>query len=271
MEESRKQKQKQNQNQNQKQKRVGLILLILIIGLIGFPEACFADGENNDSVISDSISPLKFEMKYDENKTGEKESVFLTITNTGDVATNYICYFDQKSGKNDLKSVLEISEKQISLLPKETKKIEISISNENLKNTTTKEFQLKIIRNPETQTPVGYIIPIEINGKTNENGNETENKTGTGNKNQTNAEIKEKNDFENETKIPPQPGNENKAENNSNQNETNHMKNSDSEKKNELNIENFAKAGIVLGLGIAFLIFGWFVLTSRKIKKMKRK
>jgi len=270
----RKVNQETNQKANQKTKRKIkpiFVLFMLIVGAVGFSSAAFADNEKSDVIVGDLISPLKFKIQYDENRPDEKESVFLTITNTGEVSTEYVCYFEQKNGKKDLESALEISEKQISLLPNETKKIEISILNKQLKNTTSGECQLKVVRNPKTKTPVGYIIPIEITGKAVDDGNETGSgsgsKTGSGNKNQ--LQIGTGNETKNETNASRiEKGNETGNESVQNEtNQTNPIKKSETEKKNKFLPEGPPKIGVVLSLTIVLLTAGWLGMAARKMKK----
>lgn len=145
-------------------KRLRLLTILLLFAVFaaatvnnGFSEPA----TRTDIIISDSIAPMKLEI---DSKTGnETETRTVTLTNTGEAATEYICYIEQTGGKKDIGADFELSESKIVLLPGDSGKLKIEIPAQAIKtDSTDAEYKLKIIRNPETQTPVGYIIPIKF-------------------------------------------------------------------------------------------------------------
>ncbi len=140
-----------------------MILLLLAVFAAGTANAAFPEPmTRTDIVTGDSIAPMKIEIDL---KTSNAETRTVILTNTGETATEYICFVEQTGGKKDISAVFELSESKITLLPGDSKKLEIKIPVPVLiTNSADAEYKLKIIRNPETQTPVGYIIPINLTG-----------------------------------------------------------------------------------------------------------
>ncbi|WP_318784907.1 hypothetical protein [Methanimicrococcus hacksteinii] len=155
-----------------------MISAIFILGMLS--PACAGSDQKTSLVISDSVSPMRLEV--DAGSTAaETETKTVTLTNTGETENTYIFYIES-GGSDKSNAEFELSETKATVLPGETYSLEISIPVSKIKNSAD-ESKLKIIRNPDTQTPVGYIIPIEISGTENKNENETgsktENKTGS--------------------------------------------------------------------------------------------
>lgn len=164
-----------NRNKNESRIRFCIILLILTICMIGIVNSAAADPEKTNYIVSDSVSPLKLEVETGSS-TAETETKIVTLTNTGETTTEYIFYVERSRGTNTSNSSsFGLSETKTAILPGETYKLEISIPASLIQNSTD-EYKLKIVRNPETQTPVGYIIPI-LTAASSENG------SGNGSKN----------------------------------------------------------------------------------------
>ncbi|MDR0767011.1 MAG: hypothetical protein LBE57_00980 [Methanosarcinales archaeon] len=154
-----------------------ITLLILIAFLTAAANVTFAETAQTNVIISDSIAPMKLEV--DSNSGNASETKTVTLTNTGKVATEYIVYVEQTGGKENTKSNFELSESKITVQPGESHKVEISIPVQNI-NPNSEEYKLKIIRNPDTQTPVGYIIPIIFTGTETEDGSASKGGSSSG-------------------------------------------------------------------------------------------
>lgn len=165
---------------------ISILLFLTIFFAIGTTDIAFAEPVSKmDIIISDSVAPMKLEISNSELGS-EIETVKknVTLTNTGKAATEYICYIEQSGGKKDDKNNnsanFELSQSKIILLPGESKKLEIEIPVQTFKtNSKDADYKLKIIRNPNTQTPVGYIIPIKFT-ETDEKNSSGKANTGTG-------------------------------------------------------------------------------------------
>lgn len=141
-----------------------MILLLLAVFAAGTAQTAFSEpGTGTNDVTGDSIAPMKLEI---DPATGDiTKTRTVIITNTGETVNEYVFYVEQTGGKNDLSGAFELSESAITLLPGDSKTLDIGIPVQALKtNLPDAEYKLKIIRNPETQTPVGYIIPIKSAG-----------------------------------------------------------------------------------------------------------
>lgn len=139
-----------------------LIILMILVFWTANPAAC-------DVQISDSVSPLKIEIDLNEvnGLTDDIEkSVFLR--NSGNEPIDYIFYIENKNDTNKkepLMSVFKLSVTETAILPENTFELKITIFGKELgkyDSVALEDVKLKIIRNPNTQTPVGYIIPIKI-------------------------------------------------------------------------------------------------------------
>ncbi|MDL2260965.1 hypothetical protein LJC08_01805 [Methanimicrococcus sp. OttesenSCG-928-J09] len=163
---------------------------------VGTSNVVFCEPIQKEIEISDSISPMKLEITA--NEINSKETIIKTVflRNTGNNPNNYIFYIEE-NGKRTEKSGILLSEASAAVLPGEMHTLKISIPTKQSKQFTENELKLKIIRNPETQTPVGYIIPIKIEQSKDET-DETNMKKTTGTSRNGTAGIKE-NETEKET------------------------------------------------------------------------
>ena len=161
-----KQTAKQTHNQAAKQtrkkthKQFLTTLLVLIVFSTLLANTAFAETPQTNVIISDSISPVR--LVVDAN-TNTVETRTVTITNTGNVPAEYIFYVAQTGGRENTASTFELSDTRATVQPGESHRLEISIQVQNI-NPNLEEYRLKIVRNPDTQTPVGYIIPIDFIG-----------------------------------------------------------------------------------------------------------
>ncbi|WP_316558316.1 hypothetical protein [Methanimicrococcus hongohii] len=142
--------------------------MILAALLTGTATIAFAETEQSNIVISDAVAPMKLEVDSNSNSASETKTV--TLINTGETATEYVAYVEQTSGKTNPNSNFELSKSKITVQPGESYQLEISIPIQSV-NPNSEEYKLKIIRNPDTQTPVGYIIPIIFAGENGGTGN----------------------------------------------------------------------------------------------------
>ncbi|MDR2944919.1 MAG: hypothetical protein LBU81_07590 [Methanosarcinales archaeon] len=241
------------------------IVLFLFIFTAGIANAAFSEpAAEPEKVISDAISPMKLEIDLKTDNITETKTVVLT--NTGETATEYICRIEQTGGKNELAADFVLSESKITLLSGESKKLEIEMPVKKLKtNPADAEYKLKIIRNPKTQTPVGYIIPIKIIEKGPDSKTDGR-KSGAGIGLPAAAREKEP---ENKTEIE----NENKNKSAGDFKNTHSADAGPEEKRNENNIMKksgsaFLSAVLVM---LAFLIMIVSIAGAVIIKKKKRK
>ena len=154
------------------------MFLLMTIGI------SIGDESGTEQMISDSISPMKLEFDFSKND-GEAITKTVFLRNTGTEQINYRFYVENKnSGNQNIETALKLSEKTVTILPNENFELEISLSADDIKNINNlNETKLKMIRNPETQTPVGYIIPISFevpeNMGSEENKKQDSGKTGS--------------------------------------------------------------------------------------------
>jgi len=172
-----------NKRKNSKKKIFSALILPLILFtmfLLMTIGISIGDESGTEQIISDSISPMKLEFDFSKN---ESEAITKTVflRNTGTEQINYLFYVENKnSGNQNIETALKLSEKTITILPNENFELEISLSADDIKNINNlNETKLKMIRNPETQTPVGYIIPISFEVPEN-TGNEENKKQDSG-------------------------------------------------------------------------------------------
>jgi len=172
-----------NKRKNNKKKIFSVLTLPLILFtmfLLMTIGISMGDENGAEQIISDSISPMKLEFDFSEND-GEAITKTVFLRNTGTEQINYLFYVENKnSGNQNIETALKLSEKTVTILPNENFELEISLSADDIKNINNlNETKLKMIRNPETQTPVGYIIPISFEVPEN-TGNEENKKQDSG-------------------------------------------------------------------------------------------
>lgn len=173
-----------------------VLFSVFILLSVGASNIVFCEPIQNEIEISDSVSPMKLEITAAEINSKETITKTVFLRNTGNKPNNYIFYIEE-NGKRTEKSGVLLSKNAAALLPGETYTLEISVPTKQSKQFTENELKLKIIRNPETQTPVGYIIPIKIEQSKDET-DETNVKKSTGTSRNGLALIKE-NETEKET------------------------------------------------------------------------
>ena len=247
-----------NKRKNNKKKIFSALTLPLILFtmfLLMTIGISIGDDSGAEQIISDSISPMKLEFDFSEND-GEAITKTVFLRNTGTEQINYRFYVENKnSGNQNIETALKLSEKTVTILPNENFELEISLSADDIKNINNlNETKLKMIRNPETQTPVGYIIPIsfEVPENTGSEGRKQDSgKTGssatstaTNSTAASNSANKNENSIEND-----------KSENESG--EDNELKNDARSAKTGLGNENIVKViiAIICLLSAASLLF----------------
>jgi hypothetical protein len=247
-----------NKRKNNKKKIFSALTLPLILFtmfLLMTIGISIGDDSGAEQIISDSISPMKLEFDFSEND-GEAITKTVFLRNTGTEQINYRFYVENKnSGNQNIETALKLSEKTVTILPNENFELEISLSADDIKNINNlNETKLKMIRNPETQTPVGYIIPIsfEVPENTGSEGSKQDSgKTGssatstaTNSTAASNSANKNENSIEND-----------KSENESG--EDNELKNDARSAKTGLGNENIVKViiAIICLLSAASLLF----------------
>ncbi|WNY26223.1 hypothetical protein [Methanolapillus millepedarum] len=189
-------------------KSVHLFLLLTIISCAVF--ICGAAAAENEIVVQDSVSPLKLDLQLDySNSTGSTTgstigntvSKTVYIRNTGDTSLNYIFYLDQ-SEKTGVLPLFSLSESSVSLEPGQSYSLTVSVQTNPVKSESDfSDVKLKIIRNPESTTPVGYVVPIHITTtEENSTGNGSGNSgSGSNSTNRTNSNNNTKNTSSNST------------------------------------------------------------------------
>jgi hypothetical protein len=133
----------------------------------------------------DSIAPMKMEIEMGTDSETITKTIY--VKNTGNTPIQYVFYTDQAGGKSEISSKFKLSETETEILPGNTFELNLTISKKDLEKYDSKDLEnvkIKMIRNPESQTPVGYIIPVEINNF-NEKGKEKEETS----KSKTNSNI----------------------------------------------------------------------------------
>ena len=146
-----------------------------------------------ETQISDSVTPMKVEIHpVNDSDTNGMISKTVSLRNTGDVPVHYIIYIEG-GGNSKASSLFELSADAASVDPGEKFELQISASKNEIEKYTAAELEnikIKLVRNPDTQTPVGYIIPVtvgsEADTKTNGAAGKTfPSETDTGTANQT--------------------------------------------------------------------------------------
>ncbi|MCL2549485.1 MAG: hypothetical protein FWE78_00845 [Methanimicrococcus sp.] len=119
--------------------------------------------------ISDSVTPMKIEISpASDSDANGMISKTVSLRNTGDVPVNYVIYMES-GGNSNAASLFELSAAAASVAPGGKFDLQISASKSEIEKYTAAELEnikIKLIRNPDTQTPVGYIIPVTVGGKT---------------------------------------------------------------------------------------------------------
>lgn len=139
-----------------------ILLSVLFLFAIALLLPCSLAEESRERIVSDAVSPMKIEIDTDELAAEKPKTKSVFLRNTGETETEYVCYIEQSGNRNDLAAAFSLSEKRIQIPPGESRELCITIPVEKMREKPAENITLKIIRNPETQTPVGYIIPIEI-------------------------------------------------------------------------------------------------------------
>ncbi|MBZ3935057.1 hypothetical protein [Methanimicrococcus blatticola] len=239
-----------------------LLLTVIAGGTINIALSEPDPATKTDIVISDSIAPMKLEIDSKTNNAIETKTVILT--NTGDTATEYICYIEQNGGKKDLGSGFELSDSKITLLPGDSKKLKIVIPAQAVKsNSADAEYKLKIIRNPDTQTPVGYIIPIQLTGS-DSTGKTSGGKSGAGAGLTMSDPENKKNETKNETKNEMKNETKNGSENKNGKNENNSNGIDD---ENKYGNDFMKKGGIILLLAFLTMLAAVVGIMIQKKRK----
>ena len=256
---------------------IGFLLLALLLVNITAGQ----DHNSNDFIIAsnleimggDSIAPMKIEMDFAKSETVTKT---VTLKNTGTTQTTYIFYTDADGVQTDTSSCFDLSDSKIELAAGESYELKISASLEEIQKysqTELDELKLKIVRNPETSTPLGYILPISITGP--DENNPLENNTPTGNKTTSTANntgtVAQNNNTDSNTDSSSNTDNSsnnpnytNGSNNNNSINNTNFDENNMNQK--ETNMKKIATMGLALcaGLLIAIICMYYYPLRKRK-------
>ena len=116
----------------------------------------------------DSIAPMKMKIDMDDETNPDNETItkIIFVKNTGNTPIHYIFYTEQTGGKNEISSEFKLSETETEISPGNTFELSLTVSKKELEKYDLKDLEnvkIKMIRNPESQMPVGYIIPVEIN------------------------------------------------------------------------------------------------------------
>jgi len=242
-----------NKRKNRKKKifsALTLPLILLTLFLMMTIGISIGDESGTEQIISDSISPMKLEFDFSEND-GEAITKTVFLRNTGTEQINYLFYVENKnSGNQTIETALKLSEKAVTILPNENFELEISLSADDIKNINNlNETKLKMIRNPETQTPVGYIIPISFEVPEN-TGNEENKKQDSGKTGSSATSTNLTNSTGNLTAASNSTNkNENSIENDKSENgsgENNELKNGARSAKTGLGNENIVKVIIAI-------------------------
>ena len=155
--------------------KILLIFAALILMTLTFAALTLAGTAAAEEIqTGESIAPMK--MKIDMDATDEIITKMIYLKNTGNTPTNYIFYTEQNGGKNEISSKFQLAETETMIAPGDTFELSLTISKEEIEKYNSKELEsvkIKIIRNPESQTPVGYIIPVEIGHLDEKEKNET--------------------------------------------------------------------------------------------------
>ncbi|WNY28213.1 hypothetical protein MmiEs2_03970 [Methanimicrococcus stummii] len=147
-----------------------IVFITLILTSAAMNTAIADPAEKTNLVISDSIAPMKLEI----SNPNEIETKMITLVNTGETATEYICYIERANGK-EIDSGFQLSETEMTIQPGKSQSIEVSIP----AKINVEEYKIKIVRNPDTQTPVGYIIPILFSEPNSAENNKTGGSSGS--------------------------------------------------------------------------------------------
>jgi hypothetical protein len=139
----------------------------------------------------DSLAPMKMKIDMEDETNTNSETITKTIyvRNTGNTPIHYVFYTEQDGCQNDISSKFQLSRTETEISPGNTFELNVTISKTDLEKYDSKDLEnvkIKVVRNPESQTPVGYIIPVEIDNL-NEKGN-------SGTKTNSNGMVKAIND-----------------------------------------------------------------------------
>lgn len=137
--------------------------------------------------IGDAVAPMKIEINAADADSNGMISKTVSLRNTGSVPLNYIFYAESGRDENAA-ALLTLSATAASVAPGDRYDLHIRISKNEIEKYGAEDLEgikLKIVRNPETQTPVGYILPVSVrpddktgngtNGEKTENSGKTEN------------------------------------------------------------------------------------------------
>ena len=163
------------------------LLIMILIGL--FTSMPIAVSEEIQT--EDSLAPMKMKIDMEDETNTNSETITKTIyvRNTGKTPIHYVFYTEQDGCQNDISSKFQLSRTETEISPGNTFELNVTISKTDLEKYDSKDLEnvkIKVVRNPESQTPVGYIIPVEIDNL-NEKGN-------SGTKTNSNGMVKAIND-----------------------------------------------------------------------------
>ncbi|MCL2141828.1 MAG: hypothetical protein FWH46_02970 [Methanimicrococcus sp.] len=257
-----------------------LLLTLLLVNITAGQDNNLNDfiiASNIEIVGGDSITPMKIEMDFTKSETVTKT---VTLKNTGNMPTTYIFYTDAAGVQTQASSCFDLSETKIELAAGESYDLKISASVEELQKysqTELDDLKLKIVRDSETTTPIGYILPINITGqdenKIPENNTSSGNKTNNETANNTGMTVQNNNtsnntDSDNSNADSSNSNNNsnytNGSSNNNSSNNTNFNENDMNQK--EANMKKIAALGLTLcvGLLIAISCIYYYQLKKRK-------
>jgi len=250
-----------------RQSKILFILAMLIFSIFISTNAAAAE----EIQAGDLIAPMKMEIEMGTDNEIITKTIY--VKNTGNTPTSYVFYTEQAGGKNEISSKFKLSETETKIDPRETFELSLTVSKKELEEYGSKDLEnvkIKMIRNPESQMPVGYIIPVEINHfneKTNEEtaGNKTNGSVSAGTNSISEKPAAGSDDIkieENQTKE------ENKEKKNENSGNNISEKNENSEVNENGNQNRNRTARIIIAVGMlstfAVLIGGLHLNQKRK-------
>jgi hypothetical protein len=254
-------------------KLIGLFLLILLLANITVGQDSNSNNplvaRNTEIIGGDSISPMKIEMDFTKNEMVTKT---VTVKNTGNTPTTYIFYTDTAGSQKEAASVFDLSETKKQLAAGESYDLIISASVEDLQKYTQPELdalRLKIVRDPETTTPLGYILPINIAGA-GENNTPPENKTNSETTNIGTPTAIQNNSIDDNTNNNTNNNNTDRPNNGSNNSGNNNAANQTNPggnmNQNGTDMKKIALLGLTLCAGLLLAISGIYFYRLKKGK-----
>ena len=247
-------------------KRPEILFVLAMLIFVAVISAGFVAAEEIQT--GDSIAPMKMEIDMEEEANPDSETIIKTIyvRNTGNTPTHYIFYTEQNGGKNEISSKFQLSETETEINPGNTFELILTVSKKELEKYDSKDLEnvkIKMIRNPKSQTPVGYIIPVKITRlNEKESGEAADNKKNSnGTAGGTNRISEKISDALNDVK-----DGGNTTKNGRNETSEKDGKTETIEKKKDMP-NGTANRIIVVGLLSAFAVFIGGLYLNRKRKK----